>query len=66
MKTALIILNYNNYEDTINCIESVETHNTASIKYIVVDNGSTCPDAVDKLNDYSLKISKGLYMLKRG
>lgn len=52
MKTALIILNYNNYTDTINCIESVETHNTASIKYIVVDNGSTCPDAVDKLNDY--------------
>lgn len=52
MKTALIILNYNNYEDTINCIESVEKYNTASIKYIVVDNGSTRVDAVDKLNAY--------------
>lgn len=39
--TALIILNYNNYEDTINCIHSVEQYNTAPVKYIVVDNGST-------------------------
>ena len=52
MKTALIILNYNNYEDTINCIESAEKYNTASIKYIIVDNGSTRPDSVDKLNAY--------------
>lgn len=52
MKIAVIILNYNNYEDTINCIESVEKHNTAAIKYIVVDNRSTRLDAVDKLNAY--------------
>ncbi len=52
MKTALIILNYNNYEDTINCIESVEKYNTASIKYIVVDNGSTRAGVIEKLNGY--------------
>lgn len=52
MKIAVIILNYNNYEDTINCIESVEKYNTAAIKYIVVDNRSTRLDAVDKLNAY--------------
>lgn len=48
---ALIILNYNNWEDTINCIESVERYNTAAIKYIVVDNGSTregAPQALDR------------------
>lgn len=41
--TAIIILEYNNETDTVNCIESVERFNTAPVKYIVVDNGS--PDA---------------------
>lgn len=50
--TALIILNYNNYEDTINCIQSVEQYNTASIKYIVVDNGSTRHEAVEMLSNF--------------
>jgi GT2 family glycosyltransferase len=44
--TAIIILNYNNYNDTINCIESVEKYNTAPIKYIIVDNGSSKKDSV--------------------
>lgn len=48
--TAIIILNYNNYKDTINCIESVEKFNTAPIKYIVIDNGSTAHDCVNKLH----------------
>lgn len=39
--TALIILNYNNVEDTLNCIDSVEIFNSAAIKYIIVDNGSS-------------------------
>ena len=67
MKTALIILNYNNYEDTINCIESVEKYNTASIKYIVVDNGSTRSDTVDKLNAYfEMKFHENYKCLKEG
>lgn len=51
-KTALIILNYNNVEDTINCIESVLTYNTALVKFIVVDNGSTRRDAVEILHEF--------------
>ena len=67
MKTALIILNYNNYEDTINCIESVEKYNTASIKYIVVDNGSTRSDTIDKLNAYfEIKFHENYKCLKAG
>ena len=67
MKTALIILNYNNYEDTINCIESVEKYNTASIKYIVVDNASTRPDTVDKLDAYfRARFQKNYESLKEG
>lgn len=38
--TALIILNYNNSFDTRNCIESILRHNTAPVKFVVVDNAS--------------------------
>lgn len=39
-KTCIIILNYNNVEDTIQCIDSIERVNTATIKYIVVENNT--------------------------
>ena len=38
--TGIIILNYNNSSDTINCVESIFKVNTAPIKKIIVDNGS--------------------------
>lgn len=38
--TAIIILTYNGSTDTINCIRSIESFNSSSIKFIVVDNGS--------------------------
>lgn len=50
--TAVIILNYNNWEDTINCIKSIEKYNTASIKYIIVDNGSTRERTVENLDEF--------------
>lgn len=52
MKTALIILNYNNFEDTINCIESVEKYNSSPVKIIVVDNGSYREKCVTSLDSY--------------
>lgn len=51
-KVALIILNYNNAPDTINCIRSIQTHNTADIKLIVVDNGSSFPDSVSDIKSF--------------
>lgn len=51
-KTALIILNYNNVEDTINCIRSVLHYNTAPVKFIVVDNGSPRAGVVKRLDRY--------------
>lgn len=51
-KTAILILNYNNFEDTINCVESVEKYNTAHVKYIIIDNGSKREETVDALNHY--------------
>lgn len=50
--TGIIILNYNNYEDTINCIESVCKYNTSKVKFIVVDNGSSDKNVVDELDIY--------------
>lgn len=51
-KTGIIILNYNNSSDTINCIKSVEKYNTAAIKYIVVDNGSSKTNTIEELDSF--------------
>lgn len=59
--TAIIILNYNNYEDTINCIKSVEYYNTSPIKYLVVDNGSTKEGIVDTIDKFLQKTFKDEY-----
>lgn len=52
MYTSIIILNYNNSSDTINCIKSVLRYNTYPVKFIVVDNGSPNPDVIDELDDF--------------
>lgn len=49
---GVIILNYNNSSDTINCVKSVEKYNTANIKYIIVDNGSTNKKVVEELHTF--------------
>lgn len=38
--TALIILNYNGCADTLACVRSVLEHNTAPVKFVIVDNAS--------------------------
>ena len=58
-RTCIIILNYNNAEDTINCIESIEKFNTADIKYVVVDNHSTKEGCTDLLKMYLQKRFEG-------
>ena len=63
MHTAVIILNYNNYYDTINCIKSIEEYNTALVKYIIVDNGSSQKDVISDLNNYFLENFKDNYRL---
>lgn len=48
-KTGIIILEYNNFEDTLNCIASVLRHNTADVKFIIIDNASTDKRIVGKI-----------------
>lgn len=50
--TGIVILNYNNYEDTFNCIESIEKLNTSPIKYFIVDNASPREGCVDVMDNY--------------
>lgn len=50
--TGIIILNYNNWEDTLNCILSVEKYNTSNSKYIIVDNGSTRNGTVEAIDKF--------------
>ena len=50
MVTAILILTYNNAVDTINCIRSIEQWNTAPVKFIVVDNGSSDKAVIDRLD----------------
>lgn len=40
-KVSIVILNWNNYEDTIECIESLEEISYRNFEIIIVDNGST-------------------------
>ena len=66
MTTGIIILNYNNSADTIQCIRSIEEHNTAPVKYLIVDNGSR-QENVDSIRSF-LEDSFGdqLNMLEEG
>ena len=52
MSTGIVILNYNGAEDTKKCLRSIVEYNTAPVKYIVVDNGSTKEDDVKVISDF--------------
>lgn len=52
MATAIVILNYNTASDTIGCIQSIEAYNTAPIKYIVVDNGSSDKEGIRLIDEF--------------
>lgn len=52
MGVAIIILNYNNYEDTVNCINSVMDFNTFDAKFYVVDNGSSRKESVSVIDKF--------------
>jgi GT2 family glycosyltransferase len=41
---GVVILNYNNYQLTINCVESILQYNSYPIKILIVDNGSEKSD----------------------
>jgi len=48
---AIVILNWNGWEDTIECLESVYQINYSNYKVVLVDNNSS-DESVDKIIDY--------------
>lgn len=60
---GIVILNFNNANDTINCIESIFKYNTYPIKIVVVDNGSTDNESVIRIDSY-LKMKFGSNYIK--
>ena len=54
---AIIILNWNGWEDTIECLESLYQINYHNYQIIVVDNGSE-NISIKKIKDYCLGKSK--------
>ena len=51
-KVAVVILNYCNYQETMNCVESIRIQKGILVKIIIVDNGSP-NDSYEKLvNEY--------------
>ena len=61
--TAVVILNYNNIEYTINCVKSIAEYNSAPIKYLIVDNGSTLETAVKDLDSFLSRTFREKYKL---
>ncbi len=50
-KIAIIILNYNGWEDTIECLESVYQVDYPNYDVILVDNASS-DSSISKIKDY--------------
>lgn len=63
MRVAVVILNYNDSDNTVHCIESIERHNSAPIKYIVVDNGSPDRMVVASLDSWFKSVFGRQYLL---
>ena len=51
-KVGIIILNWNGWEDTIECLESLSKIDYPDYEVIIVDNDSK-NDSIDKIKDYS-------------
>ncbi len=51
-KVSIIILNWNGWEDTLECIESVYNINYPNYEIICIDNGST-NESVKKIKEYA-------------
>lgn len=47
---GIVILNYNNAEDTLNCVDSIMKFNTYPAKIVIVDNGSTKQEVVETID----------------
>lgn len=59
-QTHIILVNYNGYKDTIECIKSLKNLKYNNYKIIIVDNASS-DNSINELNQY---VSKNIILLK--
>ena len=52
-RVSIIILNWNNYSDTAECLDSLSKVDYPKVKVIVVDNGSTDDSLLRLRQEYS-------------
>ena len=50
-KIGIILLNYKNYNDTIECMKSIQKQNYSNYEIVVVDNSSQ-NESIKKINDF--------------
>ncbi len=50
---SIIVLNWNGWSDTVECLESIYHLNYSNYQVIVVDNNSK-DDSIEKINDYAM------------
>lgn len=63
MEIAFVILNYNTYNETVECIESIEKKlDTDEYRIVIIDNASK-DDSADKLEKY-IRIKKKIELIR--
>ena len=62
---SIVILNWNGWEDTIECIESLYKSVNVEFSVVIVDNGST-DDSIGKLSDHISKMEARFISLHEG
>ena len=63
-KLAIILLNWNGHEDTVECIESIRENEEQLFTIFLLDNGSK-PESVDYIEEWLRKKYKYNFDLER-
>ena len=61
---AIVVLNWNNWQDTLECVESIQNLSFQNYKLIICDNGSR-DNSIEKLQNSTFAKSCGIAILDR-
>ncbi len=61
----IIVLNWNNWKDTLNCLESIFQSSYTNYKLLIIDNGST-DSSGEKIKDWAKENGKDIEIIQTG